>query len=262
MPNFFYYAVAKYHKGVAFHFYLPGRYCFDGECFTVQTQYPFTERVNITYCGKGTTVQLRKPGWCKEFLVNGKAYDTATGFVELSLANGDTLAIDLKSQVQTVKVAEGYMVVKEPLVYTLEITPDIQIDPIETRVKEGYPAYDITPASPWQIAIDKDLFAKTAVLHTGKRNTLLESDTVITAKGYFMEGVTLFKTHTDEVFVSDYDKGEYIKMKTTGQVYYAGELYFTPDLKTLKPTGYQQVDITLVPYATALLRWTIFPEKE
>jgi hypothetical protein len=50
-------------------------------------------------------------------------------------------------------------------------------------------------------------------------------------------------------------------MKTTGQVYYAGDLYFTPDLKDLNPTGYKQVDITLVPYATALLRWTIFPEK-
>ena len=67
---------------------------------------------------------LRKPRWCNAFLVNGKAYDTATGFVELSLANGDTLAIDIRSQVQPVKVAEGYIVVKEPLVYTLKITPD------------------------------------------------------------------------------------------------------------------------------------------
>ena len=76
-----------------------------------------------------------------------------------------------------------------------------------------------------------------------------------------MEGVDLYKTHTNKVFVSEYDKGEYIKMKTTGQIYYSGDLYFTPDLKTINPTGYKQVDITLVPYSTAMLRWTIFPKK-
>lgn len=261
MPNFFYYAVAKRETGVAFHFYLPGSYQFDGECFTVQTDYPFHERVSITYQGSGTTAFLRKPGWCSDFTVNGKAYGGDKGFVAVPLKNGETITVAIKSQLELRLVPEGYMVVKEPLVYTLKITPDIQKDPIEKRVAEGYPAYDITPASPWQIAIDKDLFAKTATLIQGRHNTLLESDTVITAKACFMEGVELFKTHTDEVFVSDYDKGEYIKMKTTGQVYYAGDLYFTPDLKTLKPTGYRQVDITLVPYATALLRWTIFPEK-
>lgn len=261
MPNFFYYAVAKTETGVVFNFYLPGSYRFDGEEFTVQTDYPFNESVRITYHGNGTTALLRKPGWCKDFTVNGKAYTDDNGFVEIPFENGETVTIAINSQVQLLKVAEGYMVVKDPLVYTLKITPDIQLDPIEKRVTPGYPAYDMTPNSPWQIAIEKDLFLKTATLISGNRNTLLESDTVITAKAYFMEGVDLFKTHSDEVFVSDYDKGEYIKMKTTGQVYYSGELYFTPDLKTLKPTGYRQVDITLVPYGVALLRWTIFPEK-
>lgn len=261
MPNFFYYGVAKTEKGVAFHFYLPGCYRFDGEEFTVRTEYPFNETVHITYRGKGTTALLRKPGWCKSFAVNGKIHNGDNGFVEIPLKNGETIVVDIKSQVQLVEVAEGYMVVKEPLVYTLKITPDIRLDPIETRVKDGYPAYDITPQSPWQIAIEKELFTKTATLVEGKHNTLLESDTVITAKAYFMEGVDLYKTHTDKVFVSEYDKGEYIKMKTTGQVYYAGDLYFTPDLKTVKPTGYKPVDITLVPYSTAMLRWTVFPEK-
>jgi len=261
MPNFFCYAVAKWEKGVAFNFYLPGSYCFDGESFTVETNYPFEERVSITYRGKGTVARLRKPGWCTKFAVNGQVCRGENGFAELSLQDGQTLTVDIGSQLQLCPAPEGYMVVKEPLVYTLKIDPDIQLDPIEKRVKPGYPAYDMTPASPWQIAIDPALFEKTATLKAGKRHSLLDSDTVITAKAYFMEGVELFKTHTDEVFVSDYDKGEYIKMKTTGQVYYSGDLYFTPDLSTLKPTGYRQVDITLVPYGTALLRWTVFPPK-
>ena len=260
MPNFFYGAVCKREKGVAFNFYLSGKYAFDGQEFTVETNYPFEESVKITYHGKGTIALLRKPSWCKDFTVNGKTYCSENGWVEISLTDGETVAVEIKSALEVVSTAEGYMVVKEPLVYTLKITPNIALDPIETRVKDGYPAYDIAPSSVWQIAIDKDLFEKTATLKIGKNNTLLESDTEIFAKGYLMEGVDLYKTHTDEVFVSEYDKGEYIKMKTTGQIYYSGDLYFTPDIKTLNPSGYKQVDITLVPYSTAMLRWTIFPK--
>ncbi len=261
MPNFFYSSLSKTQKGVAFNFYLSGSYTFDGEQFNVETNYPFDDMVNITYHGKGSNVLLRKPYWCEDFSVNGAKKTTEDGWVEVYLHDGESINVNIKSKLKLVNVDEGYMVVKEPLVYTLKIIPDIKIDTLEKRVKEGYPALDVTPNSPWQIAIEKELFMQTAALVKGKNNSLLESDTVINAKAYLMEGVELYKTHTSKVFVSEYDKGEYIKMKTTGQIYYSGDLYFTPDLKTIKPTGYKQVNITLVPYSTAMLRWTIFPVK-
>ncbi|MBO5713507.1 MAG: glycoside hydrolase family 127 protein, partial [Clostridia bacterium] len=198
MPNFFYQAVNKTSDGVAFNFYLPGSYKFDGHEFIIKTNYPFSERVEITYRGKGFNgvVSLRKPAWCKKFLINDLESVATNGWAQISLlSNGDSFTVDIISDLEVKDVNEGYMVVKEPLVYTLKIDANVEIDPVETRVKEGYPAYDVTPNSSWQIALDKRVFEKNAKLILGKNNNLLEGDTVVTSKVFLMKGVGLYKTH-------------------------------------------------------------------
>ena len=75
-----------------------------------------------------------------------------------------------------------------------------------------------------------------------------------------MGGIDFKRVHSSQVPVSDYDRGEIVKLRANGQVIYEGEMIFTPDIKDLKPRSLEKTEITLVPYSTAMLRWTVFPD--
>lgn len=77
-----------------------------------------------------------------------------------------------------------------------------------------------------------------------------------------MDGVELEKKHTSEIPVSSYDKIELVKLRKMGQHIYEGDMIFTPSLASLNPKKLEKVNIKLVPYATAALRWTIFPDAQ
>ena len=68
--------------------------------------------------------------------------------------------------------------------------------------------------------------------------------------------------HTDNVFISDYDKQEIVKLRRMGQIIYEGELTFPPEIKDIQPTGLTKREITLIPYGASALRWTVFPDVQ
>jgi len=262
MPNFLYRALSEWDGGYALNFYLPAVYKLPKGELEVITDYPFADTVKIVYRGENldTRLALRIPGWCESPEINVPASRDAAGrYTVRGLRDGDEIVLRLPSALECIETEEGLMVQKQPLVYTLDILPRIAVDKTEPRVAEGYPAYDVTPLTPWQIALDRELLLSSARIHPCRRISLLEADGYITAKGYLMEGVELERTHTSLVYVSDYDKGEYVKMAACGQIYYEGELLFTPKISDLAPTGFAPVDIRLVPYSAAMLRWTVFP---
>ena len=79
--------------------------------------------------------------------------------------------------------------------------------------------------------------------------------------GWLMEGVDLRRIDAAYLPISDYDRTELVKLQAMGQDVYQGEMVLTPAISTLDPTGFSPVDIRLVPYSTAMLRWTVFPDK-
>ena len=60
------------------------------------------------------------------------------------------------------------------------------------------------------------------------------------------------------MLISDYDKGEIIKLRKNGQVIFDGDLLFIPSIKDTKFNNVTRTKITLMPYSVAMLRWTIF----
>ena len=137
---------------------------------------------------------------------------------------------------------------------------DIQIDTSEKRQAPGYPAYNISPASIWNIGLNKELFLSSAQLINVKTNNLFDNGNYITASGYILNDLSLEKTHTSLVPISDYDKGEIVKLRRNGQFIYEGDLLFTPSIKDKKFNNVTRTNITLVPYSVAMLRWTTFPK--
>lgn len=265
MPNFIYKAFMRCDGGYVFNFYIPGTYRAGQAVFCVNTEYPYREAVGIVYDGAEADMRLklRIPSWCKKFSCECTFKTHAEGgwlVAEGHFRKGDKILLRLPSEVEVVDVGEGYVVSKQPLLFTLKIDCDINIDKTEKRQKPGFAAYDVTPASGWQIGIDKDTFLRTFNYVECNSADLLHNDCRITAKGYFLEGVNLKKIHSSLVPVSDYDRQEIVKLRRMGQVIYDGEMVFTPAISELGPAKISCEDIVLIPYSTAMLRWTVFPK--
>ena len=195
MPNFIYRSLQKTEKGYAFCFYLPCEYqLFKGGSFIVETQYPYEERVQITYRGETRKFQLacRIPAWCKNFQFTAKQFakrDEDFLLLDGEFADGDSISLTLASKVELISTKEGWIAQKQPLIYTLKIDGKWEVDKDEPRQTAEYPAYNVTPTSAWQIGLDKSLFERTAVLSGKKTDDLLCSDYQIQAQGYLLEGV-------------------------------------------------------------------------
>ena len=269
MPNFYYWSLLTQEDEYYFNFYLPSLYSLEDESFEIITDYPYRESVQIIYHGpeKKRTLHFRKPTRCKDFSIKGSsetAFCERNGWIVFcdKLYDGYTFRIEMKSPIEIEKFPEGFIVKKEPIVYTLQIENNIEIDLTEPRVQTNYPAYDITPRSEWQIALDKTIAINALCHHPAEKIGLLENDDYIETIGFFMEGVDLLRIDSENVAVSDYDRVEYEKLKKNGQILYHGEMLFTPQIKDIHPLRLREIKIRLIPYSTAMLRWTLFPDAQ
>ena len=264
MPNFLLRALMETDSGYRFNFYVPGEYTVNNKKFIIETNYPYEENVKIIYSGKPERMELqfRIPEWCKDFKFNCNRKAVVKDnllIINDTFMIGDTVELSLKSRLETVAVNEGFIIQKQPIVYTLKIGARTEKDKSESRQTALFPAYNIYPVTEWQIALDNDEFISVAEIKGSVFNNLLENDIRIDSKGYLMKDVGLKYIHSSEVPISDYDRQEIIKLRNMGQVIYDGEMVFTPDIKDIKRTQVKSTDISLVPYSTATLRWTVFP---
>ena len=269
MPNFYYMSLLSDADEYVFNYYLPSIYTLNDRSFEVVTDYPYRQNVRIVYHGPKMRqkIRFRRPAWCKDFSIQASAktsFREKNGWIlfDEELHDGYTFDLKIASSVEIEEVSEGYMIKREPIIYTLRIKSDIAIDKTEPRVKEGYPAYDIIPTSPWQIALDKQEALAALSYHPAEKAGLLANDDCIDTVGYYMDGVDIVHIDSSDVPVSDYDRVEYEKLKENGQVLYHGEMLFTPEIKDLAPEQLKKTKIELIPYSTAMLRWTIFPNAK
>ena len=74
----------------------------DGFKITQKTNYPFENKVILTYEGGKKTIALRKPNWCDIFTVNGKKLPCENGFVYINTDGNTQLEIEMEFRLKYV----------------------------------------------------------------------------------------------------------------------------------------------------------------
>ena len=150
----------------------------DGTSVTVteETDYPFGETVTLRIAAPSPVafpLYLRIPGWCDApaLLVNGAATPfTATPpcyvVVVRTWADGDVVELSLPMRTTTRTWAKNHGAIsvdRGPLTFSLAI--DETWD--QTGGTSAWPEYDVTPASPWNYALDGTSFTVRPKTATG-----------------------------------------------------------------------------------------------
>lgn len=132
---------------------------------TQATDFPFEDRIRFTiHCASPVlfTLRLRIPGWAEgaSFTINGVPADIdcpAGSFVDCrrSFADGDSIELHLPMRVRMTRWPEhGVALERGPLVYSLPIETDLELEPIDERSCEGLPPQSMRPGGPWNYALD------------------------------------------------------------------------------------------------------------
>ena len=237
-----------------------------------ETQYPFGERIDFqvrTEKPVTFTLWLRIPGWCQgaELTVNGRPFGPplAAGTfapVTRNFAHNDrivlTLPMELKLQYWP---GGGVSLERGPLVYTLGIEEDWQIDAEDRRSTPAFPAWNLYPASEWNyaLALDEDNLDQVEVIrlaYTPEPWRLTDAPVVLRVPARKVNGWEI--VDTDSVVSESWHDGVFKEGILKGRFRLTPPL---PDPKELpKMLGEDIEMIRLVPYGCAKLRVTIFPE--
>ncbi|MBN2046374.1 MAG: glycoside hydrolase family 127 protein [Anaerolineaceae bacterium] len=153
--------------------YAPGRVTLPlgahGKPVTVieETQYPFSERIDFEIHAEEAVsfaLHLRIPEWCSSasLMVNGKdaGLELPAGtFVKLerSFAPYDVITLNLPMRLRVGHWLHGGISVERgPLVYSLGIYEDWQVDRDDKNQTADFPAWNLYPASDWNYALAID----------------------------------------------------------------------------------------------------------
>ncbi|MFW6035544.1 MAG: beta-L-arabinofuranosidase domain-containing protein [Halothermotrichaceae bacterium] len=235
-----------------------------------ETNYPFSNQIDF----KIETDQevrfplfLRIPAWCNKWkiIINGKEEEALInnrGFIciEKLFKDGDCITLVFSMEIKLSNWPKnGIGIERGPLVYSLKIDEDWQIDREEERCTEDFPAWNLYPLSDWNYALcleEGDLQDVEIVEFEEK----LDPWTIETApimlkvsarkiKGWNIETKSLIKSNrNDKTGLKTFDiEGNFL---LTPQL---------PDNGVLDSVKGSKETITLVPYGCTKLRITIFP---
>lgn len=234
------------------------------------TAYPFEDQIRFSFSLNGERKLkfcLRLPGWCKNptLLVNGAPaeYTVKDGFATIQrvFRNGDLVSLDLPSELEVKDWGpDGRFVEKGPLLYTYGMKGDRQIDEKEERQTKEFPAYNIYPDKPFNYAIlpEKGLsFRKTRM---GENPWSIEGTPYsISVKA---RRIPSWRTVTRTAIHPVYN----LYTRPWKREEKKGKFVFTPrypSAKTIAKNGVGEIEnITLVPYAVAKVRVTVFPKLD
>ena len=242
---------------------------FGGVCIEQHTNYPFEDTVRFVFrTNKPRSVdfRVRIPAWCQApvIKINGEAIEVTAknGFASLKrvYSEGDTIVLELPAELKTVNWGKnGVFVERGPLLFTYGMYGDRQIDKDDKKSTKAFPAYNIYPDKDWNYAlVDGEM--------TLSRNEMCDTPwsiahapMTVTVKARKVNNWTLLHTDTIRAVHNLYERPW--KMETK-----KGDFLFTPPLPTddfIKENGLDEEEtITLVPYACAKVRLTVFPKAK
>ncbi|MBE6644677.1 MAG: glycoside hydrolase family 127 protein [Ruminococcaceae bacterium] len=113
------------------HQYMESDVDYSGKSISVKTEYPFDERVNISYAGGSGRIALRIPAWCKKYEIskNGKILspEIKRGYAYIDMRDGDEIKIIFDMPVRFLEAnpkiwvdAGRVALCKGPIVYCME----------------------------------------------------------------------------------------------------------------------------------------------
>ena len=235
---------------------------------TEDTKYPFSDDIAFNFSLKAPRklrFKLRIPGWCKNpsLKVNGVSYPIVNknGFTAIDrvFADGDKVELNLPSEAKIVPFKnEGYYVERGPLLYTLGMRGDRQIDEKERNQTKEFPAYNTYADKKWNYTILPDSELKFEVREGGANPfDIDETPYTIKVKGREVKAWKL--THRKKVYAVH---NLYTRPWKLDEM--KGDFTFTPRFPTaaaIKKEGLGKVEeLTLVPYGAGKVRITIFPK--
>ena len=228
-----------------------------------ETDYPFSERVEFQVRTEGAvtfTLRLRIPGWCEDaaVLVNGQSAKgkarAGTMFrLRRRFEHNDRVTLLLPMRLKLHHAGGGVAIERGPLVYSLKIAEDWQVDRDDKRSSKEYPAWNLKPASPWNyaLAIDEKRLADQVEIvcrpPVGHPWTPEAAPVELHVPARRVKGWKLLRTRT--LYGG--------KRKCEGYCLLTPPL---PDEKGLRGRLGKVETVTLVPYGCTHLRMTIFPQ--
>ena len=233
------------------------------------TNYPFEDTVRFVFHTdkpRKLNFSLRIPAWCENptIALNGNAVDFTikNGFAAVNglYSEGDTLTLSLPAILRRVDYGKnGVYVERGPLLFTYGMYGDRQIDKEDEKSTPDFPAYNIYPDKKWNYALCEGEMTLTRQEVGENPWTIENAPMTVTVKAREVNGWQLQRCHTIRA-VHDLYKRPW-KMETK-----KGDFLFTPPLPTdafMEKNGLgEEETITLVPYACAKVRLTVFPKAK
>ncbi len=232
------------------------------------TAYPFEDDIRFVFSMKNEkkfSIYLRIPAWCKNpsIKLNGEdiAFNVKKGFAEICRVfnNSDVLTLSLPSEIEVKKWGkDGIYVEKGPLLYTYGMKGERHIDESEEKSTPDFPAYNIYPDKPWNYAIlPEEGFEFSKEDASDKPWSVETAPLRITCKA---RRVHSWKLKTRKIIHPVYNLYTRPWVRETKK----GKFLFTPPYpskEAIKKGGLGESEtITLVPYASAKVRITVFPQ--
>jgi hypothetical protein len=250
------------------------------------TNYPFEDKIEFRFSMKDSVefpFTFRIPEWNSnpEVIFNGKKinqkfesgkYCTITK----NFSGKDKLTIIFPQKLKIVPSADhGISVERGPLVYSLKINEDWQLDTEDKKSKPGFPAYNLYAKSDWNYALclnsgSLESQIKIVTKPVNDNPWSIEQapvELIVPAKK--VNGWQILKSTEveNENWVPLHnDHGYVVGWEMTGKEKVKGNFQYTPPLpepEKLPAMLSKDVEyVTLIPYGCSKLRITIFPKGE